>query len=205
MKIAIIGAGHVGSALAKGLSRAGHTILLGVRKPDSPALQNVVRNNQNMSAHPINEAAENAEVLIIATPPTAILTLAPKLGEVNSKTIIDATNSVYDKPSPYQNGSEALRKLTGCGNVVKCFNCTGFENMENPRYGETGIDMFTAGNSQQGKQVASQLARDIGFAECYDFGGDDKIPLLEQLAMAWINLAIVQKTGRGIAFKILKR
>ncbi len=198
MKIAIIGGGHVGSALAKGLSRAGHTVLVGARNPESPAIKSLVQDFQNITAHPINEAAEKAEVLIITTPPAAILNLALQLEKVNEKIIIDATNSVFNKPSHYQNGSKALRELTGFGHVVKCFNSTGFENMENPRYGKIAIDMFTAGNSDRGKQIASQLARDIGFAECYDFGGDEQIPLLEQLA-------IIQKAGRDIAFKILQR
>jgi len=45
-------------------------------------------------------------------------------------------------------------------------------------------------------------AYDIGFVKCYDFGGDDQVNLLEQFAMSWINLAIIQKQGRGIVFKI---
>ncbi|MGH7456222.1 MAG: hypothetical protein ACRENG_33025 [bacterium] len=95
--------------------------------------------------------------------------------------------------------------MTKCEDVVKCFNSTGFENMANPKYGDAGIDMFMAGSSQKGKEIAKQLAKDLGFAECYDLGGDDKIALLEQFALAWINLAIMQKYGRGMAFKILRR
>lgn len=53
--------------------------------------------------------------------------------------------------------------------------------MRDPKYGETSLDMFMAGSSEKGKQVARQLALDAGFAECYDFGGDDKVVLLEQL------------------------
>ena len=55
------------------------------------------------------------------------------------------------------------------------------------------------------KQIASQLSKEAGFSECYDFGGDDKVELLEQFAFSWINLAIIQKHGRNIAFKVLKR
>lgn len=49
------------------------------------------------------------------------------------------------------------------------------------------------------------LAKDAGFAECYDFGGRDKVELLEQFALAWINLAIFQGKGRNIGFKLLHR
>jgi hypothetical protein len=124
---------------------------------------------------------------------------------VKDKVIIDATNAVFAKPAPYQNGVEALLALTDSKHVVKCFNSTGFENMENPIYQGMGIDMFVAGDSVKGKEIACQLAKDLGFAECYDFGGNDKVNLLEQFALAWINLAIMQKQGRDMAFKILRR
>ena len=65
--------------------------------------------------------------------------------------------------------------------------------------------MFVAGNSDKGKAMTIQLAKDAGFGECYDFGGDDKVALLEQFALSWINLAIMQGHGRGIAFKVVKR
>jgi len=77
--------------------------------------------------------------------------------------------------------------------------------MANPKYGNTSLDMFMAGDSIKGKQVASRLARDAGFAECYDFGGDDKVALLEQFTLVWINLAIFQKQGRNIAFKVIRK
>ena len=77
--------------------------------------------------------------------------------------------------------------------------------MENPQFGEMAADMFMAGSSARGKEIARQLARDAGFAECYDLGGDDRVPLLESLAGIWIDLAMAQGQGRNIAFKLLKR
>ena len=65
--------------------------------------------------------------------------------------------------------------------------------------------MFVAGDSTRGKEIAGQLAHALGFGEVWDFGGLDKVTLLEQLALSWINLAIMQKHGRGIAFKVLRR
>jgi len=205
MKIAIIGAGHVGSALAKGWAKAGHRIYIGARDLSADKIQSLEKSHDHISAHTISEAAEAAEVILVATPPQAVIALAGQLGDVTEKVIIDATNALFVKPEPYSNASEALRKLTLSRHVVKCFNSTGFENMQDPIYNGQGIDMFMAGNSPRGKEKTAQLARDLGFAECYDFGGDDQIPLLEQFAMAWINLAIMQKQGRNLAFKMLRR
>jgi 8-hydroxy-5-deazaflavin:NADPH oxidoreductase len=119
--------------------------------------------------------------------------------------IIDAMNSVRVKPEPFSNTTEALIKLTNCKDIVKCFNATGAENMANPIYNGKGIDMFYAGDSDKAKKVAEQLAKDIGFENVYNFGGSDKFNLLEQFALGWINLAMMQGYGRSIAFKVLNR
>jgi len=77
--------------------------------------------------------------------------------------------------------------------------------MQNPNYGGHQIDIFACGDSNQGKEIASQLALDAGFGACYDVGGNDKFQLMEQFAFFWINLAMMQGQGRNIGFKLLKR
>jgi predicted dinucleotide-binding enzyme len=205
MRIAIIGAGHVGGALAKGLVKAGHQIMLGVRNINDEKVKNLINYNSNISAHGIEDAVKNAEVIVVAVTTTAVPSVAEAFGDVKDKVIIDATNALFVKPEPYQNGVEALLALTNSKHIVKCFNSTGFENLGNPIYHGTGIDMFVAGDSSKGKEIACKLAKDLAFGDCYDFGGIDKVSLLEQLTMVWINLAVIQKQGRDVAFKLLKR
>jgi 8-hydroxy-5-deazaflavin:NADPH oxidoreductase len=153
----------------------------------------------------VENAARQADAIIITTPPETVLSLIPQLGSIEGKTIIDATNSVRTKPEGYATAYHAIKERTGSSRVVKCFNTTGFENMLNPVYKGEGIDMFCAGDDAEAKKTATQLAKDIGFAACYDFGGDDKVELLEKFALSWINLAIMQKHGRDIAFKVMRR
>ncbi len=205
MKIAIIGAGNVGGALAKGWAKAGHIILLGLRDLNSSDAKAHENFSSNISSHTIEEAIKNSEVVLFSTPPEAAVAIAKQNPILKHKIVIDATNSVFKKPEPYKTAFEGIKKETGCEDVVKCFNSTGFENMENPKYGNVAIDMFAAGSSAKAKEVAKKLSLDSGFAECYDFGGDDKVELLEQFALSWINLAIMQKLGRNIAFKVLRR
>ncbi len=205
MKLAIIGTGNVGGALAQRFIQAGHSVLMGAKFPLSEksnllaskiGIERIVR---------IQDATEQSEVIILTTPPEVVLQIIPLLGDISTKTIIDATNTVRVKPEPYATAFDALKAITHCQALVKCFNTTGFENMLNPIYKEQAIDMFCAGNSAAAKEIAIQLAKDIGFANCYDFGGDDKVELLEKFALSWINLAIIQGHGRNIAFKIVKR
>lgn len=205
MNIAIIGSGNVGSALGTGWKNAGHEVVFGVRNPESPKTQKTLALIPGVSIQPIEESVIRAEVIVITTPPEAVLALIPQLGDVSGKIIIDTTNSIRTKPEPYPTAYHAIKELAKTDNVVKCFNSTGFENMLNPVYQGVGIDMFAAGSNIHAKRVAEQLAKDIGFETCYDFGGDDKVELLEKLALSWINLAIMQGHGRGLAFKLVKR
>jgi hypothetical protein len=202
MTIGILGAGNVGGALAKRWSMKDHEVLLGVRNPEVKREWSGV---PNISVHPVDVAISKAEVILMALPVGAIVeTLKSITDESRGKVLIDATNSVFAKPDPYQNGYTAAKAITHA-DVIKGFNTTGFENMEDPIYDGVAIDMFMAGGSPNSKEIMRQLSLDAGFAECYDFGGDDKIDLIEQFAMSWINLAILQKEGRGMAFKVLKR
>jgi len=205
MNIAIIGSGNVGGALAQSFIQAGHMVLIGAQLPlseKSIKLATVIGEDRFTS---VENAARQAEVIIITTPPEAVLAIIPQLGDVQQKIIIDTTNSVRTKPEGYATAYHAIKEKTGTELLVKCFNSTGFENMRNPVYNGEGIDMFCAGNSKEAKAVATKLATDIGFATCYDFGGDDKVQLLEQLAVSWINLAIMQGHGRNLAFKLIRR
>ncbi len=108
-------------------------------------------------------------------------------------------------PQGYKHTTDAILENTQTRDVVKCFNTTGFNNMQNPSYGDLALDLFVAGDSEKGKQAAIQLAKDAGFADCYNIGGNDKFEVMEQFAWFWINLAMFQGHGREIGFKLLKR
>lgn len=204
-KIAIIGAGNVGSALGKSWLKAGNEVAFGVRDPQSSKTQKTLAIIPVVKVLSMGEAVKNADVIVITTPPEAILELLPQLGDITNKVIIDTTNSVRTRPEPFATAYHAIKELTKAQDVVKCFNSTGYENMSDPNYHGEGIDMFAAGNSIRAKQVAEQLAKDLGFARCYDFGGDEKVELLEKFALSWINLAIMQGHGRNLAFKLVRR
>lgn len=205
MNIAIIGTGNVGSALASKWSRAGHHINLGVRDLNNFKGKELLKNS-NTRVLSIQEAVAISEVILISTPASSAVEVALSLGDTNGKIIIDAMNIIMGRgPVGFQNTSDAILANTNTTDVVKCFNTTGFNNMQNPVYGKMNIDMFMAGDSVSSKTLTRQLALDAGFAECYDIGGNDKFNLMEQFAWFWINLAMFQGQGRDIGFKLLHR
>lgn len=205
MKIAIIGTGNVGGALATQWAKAGHEINLGVKDLSNFKGKELL-NNPNTQAYAIKEAVAKSEVILVATPAPAAIEVAKSLGDTTGKIIMDTMNIVMGRgPEGFKTTTEAILAHTQSRDVVKCFNTTGFNNMQNPNYGDQALDLFVAGDSEKGKAVAIQLAKDAGFAACYSIGGNEKFELMEQFAWFWINLAMVQGQGREIGFKLLKR
>lgn len=204
MKIGIVGTGNVGGALAGNWASKGHDIVLGVRDVNSFKGRHLLE-RENITAVQMEKLADQVDTILIAAAPQFTASILDQLGDLSGKVVIDAMNSIRTRPEGYSNSFEAIKSLTSGVELVKCFNSTGFENMSNPMYDNVAIDMFMAGDSQKARETAKKLALAAGFAECYDFGGDDRVALLEQFAFSWINLAIMQGQGRGMAFKVIKR
>ncbi len=205
MKIAIIGTGNVGGALATKWAQNGHLIYLGVRDVDNFKGKHLLE-NPNTSVFNVAEAVKQADIILISTPAPTTVDVVKSLGDTTGKVIIDSMNIVMGRgPEGFKNTTDAILANTHTKDVVKCFNTTGFNNMQNPQYQNQLLDLFVAGDSEQGKNIAIQLAKDAGFVDCINIGGNDKFELMEQFAWFWINLAMFQGQGRDIGFKLLKR
>ncbi len=203
MIIAIVGHGRVGGTLAQRWADRGHHVIVGTRKPADNRVDRLTQ-HPGISSLPIPEAVRMSEVILVATPPHIARELVQMFGDLHGKIVVDATNGVRSKPEDYPTAYHVFEDLTRA-EVVKCFNSTGYENMNDPRYGDVSLDMFMAGSSASAKKAASELAKDCGFDHCYDFGGSDQVELLEKLALAWINLAVIQGHGRHSGFKLLRK
>ena len=200
MKITIIGTGNVGSALAEGWFKAEHQITLGVRDLNDFKGKDLL-NLQNFEVLEISQAVQNAEVIVLSVPVNALAEVCSHLNNCEDKIIIDPTNSFPSPPADFKNGFEAISALTKCKHIVKAFSNTGYQNMKSPK----GLDTFMAGDDAHAKAIAKQLAEDLGFANCHDFGDSTHVALLEQLAFCWIHLAYMQGFGTDIALNLVKR
>ncbi len=204
MKIAVIGSGNIGGALAAGWARAGHSLRFGVRDPQKFKGRDAAE-SLGIEALPIVTASSDAEVIVLAGPGGQAVEIARSLPPLQGQIVIDAMNAM-SPPAGFNSVAAAVAgSVQGAARVVKCFNTTGWENIADPRYGDQACDMFMAGDDVLAKGVVAELAAQLGFGACHDFGGADRFALLEQLAFCWINLAMGQKQGRAIAFKLLRR
>ncbi len=210
MKIAIFGAGNVGSALGKGWAAKGHAIYYGVPEPQGEKMRAVLKETGgNARAGSVREAADASEVIVLAVPYPAVREAVAAAGEFDNKVVIDCTNPLKPDLSGLVLGQdtsagEQVREWTRGARVVKAFNTTGSGNMENTNYGGSGITMLLAGDDAGAKSTVAKLAEDLGF-EPLDAGPLANARLLEPFAMLWIYLAVKQGLGPNIAFKLLRR
>src|SRR5690349_20495711 len=91
MKIAIIGTGTVGSALARGLKTSTHKIILGARDVTDRATQEFASDVGTELASP-REAAGSAELVILALPWNVAEGAVKALGDLAGKIVIDCMN-----------------------------------------------------------------------------------------------------------------
>lgn len=91
MQIAIIGTGNVGSAIARGLKGRGHVVTLGVREASRPDIVALAKEVGARLTDP-QEAAQSAEVVILALPWDKAESAVRALGDLTGRIVIDCMN-----------------------------------------------------------------------------------------------------------------
>jgi predicted dinucleotide-binding enzyme len=203
VNIAIIGAGNVGGALARVWS-VKHAIYLGVRDPNDPTKQELGK-LPNTSLMTDAEAAQHADVIVIAVHPPELQDVCKSLGDVSGKIIIDANNSIREKAGDFPDNSAAIAAWTSGAKIVKCFNAAGANVIGHADFGGMKTDAYMAGDDPSAKETVSELAQDAGFDRAVDCGKLANAVWLEKLADVWVGLVMNSDLGRDFAFKMLQR
>jgi 8-hydroxy-5-deazaflavin:NADPH oxidoreductase len=210
MKIAILGTGNVGGALARAWTKKGHEIVFGTREPQSVKVQDLVANlGKRASAASPERAAQSCELVVLATPWPAAQESLQSCGKLAGKLVIDCTNPLASDLSGLSiggntSGGEQVAKWSGGAPVFKSFNTTGAENMAKAADFATKPVMFYCGNDDAWRPTVVKLVEDAGF-EAVDAGHLSSARWLEPLAMLWIHSAYKAGLGTDWAFAIARR
>lgn len=161
MKIGIIGAGRMGGTLTVLLARAGHTVLPANAKGGDSL--NDLEAEAGPNAHAVTpaEAAEQAELVIIALP-LGTKDGLPKATAVAGKIVVDAMNGFGAAGAG--STERTARSLPGA-RVVKAFNTLNFQTMRQSAglTGDHRLALFVASDDADAKKVVASLIADIGF------------------------------------------
>lgn len=203
MKITVIGAGNMGSAFVKQLTRAGHRVSLTAR--DSGKAAQVAAANPGATVLVASRAAEDADAVIVATGYGDAVAALRSLGDLNGKVVIDITNPLTPDYMGLTLGhdtsaAEEIAKAIPGAEVVKAFNTVFAQVLaQGADFGDgRKVTVFVAGDSERGKQTARALAESMGF-ETVDAGSLKNARYLEPLAGLNIYLGYGAGLGTSIA------
>lgn len=208
MRIAIIGTGNVGSAIARGLKGKGHTVKFGARDPGSAEARQLAQASNASVAAP-QDAAAVADIVILALPWAAAEPAVNELGDLSGKTVIDCMNPLGMVDGAFgltvghtTSVGEIVQGWLPSAHVVKTLNQVGAEIMADNSGLPLRPVMFMAGNDDAAKTQVAALLADLGF-EALDAGDISKARILEPYALVWINQALMRGKGRKWAFAVV--
>jgi 8-hydroxy-5-deazaflavin:NADPH oxidoreductase len=172
MRIGIIGAGMIGSTLAKLWADAGHEVRLASRHPDElkPLVDKI---GPHTSAGTPAEAATFGEAVMLTVPLKAIPDLARDLAPLLAGKIVMDTGNAYER----RDGDAARQASTQPGGSaawaagmfpkarwVKAFNTVYYKTLESEAHRDgdrVGIPL--ASDDRDALQIVAGLVRDAGF------------------------------------------
>jgi NADPH-dependent F420 reductase len=188
MKIAIIGSGNVGKALAKSSVKAGHNVTMTATSAEKAA--EAAKATGAHAANSNQEAVKDADLVIVAVPYDKLGEVFRGLGTaVDGKVVVDATNHINtENPGEVLNGisnAEEIQKRHPKVHVVKAFNYSFAARMAEPSVGGTRLDGFVAGDDQAAKAKVLEFVGSIGYRPI------DAGPLVMARALESMGLLIV--------------
>ena len=175
MNITIVGAGNMGAALLKQLTRAGHTVRITAR--DEAKVQALAAAHPGAIAASVHDALADSTVVIVATGYQDAVPALRSLGFLKDRVVIDITNPLAADFMSLTIGhdtsaAEEIAKAIPEADVVKAFNTVFAQVLsDGPRFGDGQIaPVFIAGESARAKEITKVIVESIGFLPI-DAGG----------------------------------
>ncbi|MFD3523566.1 NADPH-dependent F420 reductase [Streptomyces sp. NPDC058653] len=170
MRIGIIGAGRIGSTLARHFAAIGHEVALANSRGPETLADVVASIDGPIRAVTAVEAARFGQVVVVSIPYGHIGDLP--VAELRDKVVIDTCN-YYPKRDGHEadldddstTSSEKLRNLTD-SNLVKAFNSIYWDTLRDrgrPKGDPARLAIPISGDDEEAVAVVAGLIRDIGF------------------------------------------
>lgn len=192
MKIGILGTGHVGQALAKGLAAAGHQVQLGSREGAKLA---AFCAEAGVTEGTFAAVAAAAEVVIVAVKGEVAEELVRGLASaLAGKVVMDTTNPIA---GPAKNGVvpyftaaddsllQRLQRAAPAAHLVKAFNSVAAHLMVKPALRGGTPAMFLCGDDAGAKATVAALVAELGW-QPEDVGGSEAGHAVEALCQVWL-------------------
>jgi hypothetical protein len=205
MRIAIIGAGTVGSGLARAAVSLGHDVVLTARHPEHAA--KVAEDVGARAAASAAEAADSADMVVLAVPSTAVAAVSDQIRrEVEGAIVIDPTNPLEPDLSGVLEATLSLAEeiaiLLPRTHIVKAFNTVFGGFLTHPVVDGVQLDGFYAGDDPAAKAAVAELVAAMGLRPI-DVGALRAARSLEHMAFLNISLNACNGLSWSSGWKLL--
>jgi len=179
MKIAIIGAGHIGGNVARRLAASGHSITVSFSR-DPDRLRTFADEISARVEEP-SVAVVDAEVVVISVPWGAIPAALENV-DLEGRIVIDTTNQFGSgrKPAGGQTAAQFNAERMVGARYTKSFNTltARFQAEVADRPEDEKVVQWLSGDDGAAKEVVAQLIRDAGYVPV-DLGATAECAVME--------------------------
>lgn len=164
MNIGIVGAGTVGTILAKSMALSGHEVYISNSR-DPETLTEAFSEFDNI--HPVwkYDLMTKSEIMVLAVRWKDTKKVLEELGDFEGRIVIDVTNNVDENFELIDLGgrpsSIIIQELASTARVVKAFNTFKISKYLDDR--GKGIISFIAGDDEEALDIVSELISSMGF------------------------------------------
>ena len=210
MKIAVLGTGMVGQALAGRLSTLGHDVTIGTRDPQAtlartspdsmgnPPFSAWAADHADVALAPYADAAASAELVVLATNGYGTLPALEAAGADNlaGKVVIDISNpldfSQGFPPTLFVKDTDSLgeqiQREFPQARVVKTLNTMNADLMVDPASLGAESSVFVSGDDAAAKQTVTELLESFGHTDVIDLGDISTARGTEMYLPIWLRL-----------------
>ncbi len=225
MKIAVLGTGTVGRAIATRLSGLGHDVTVGTRDPEATRARNEpdamgtppfsawATENQGVALATYAEASTTADLVVNATGGSGTLAALEQAGaeSLAGKVLIDISNpldfSQGFPPTLFVKDTDSLgeqiQREFPQARVVKTLNTMNADLMVDPASLGAESSVFVSGDDAAAKQTVTELLESFGHTDVIDLGDISTARGTEMLLPVWLRLMGALGTS-AFNFKIVR-
>lgn len=199
--VAVIGTGDMGDSLGPRFAELGYAVVYGSRNPGSERSQKLVaRTGHNARITTQKDAAQAGEIVVLAIPWPAMITVAQNLGALDGKIVIDISTAAKQAADGYfisvvkTSSAEMIQAWNPGARVVKAFATQASYVIDDPTVVGGPVTVPIAADDPQAKEIVAKIVQAMGM-DPFDAGPLRYSQEIEALARLYMVPLLQRRTA----------
>ena len=191
--VAVLGTGDMGNSFGPRLAALGYRVVYGSRNPTSDKVLALLEvTGHDASAATQKEAAQQADIVLLALPWPAMETIMQNLGDLDGKVLIDMSvpptdhaDDGYLEITIETSSAEMIQGWNPRAMVVKAFGTLGSNIVDDPLVAGGPVSVPIASDHRIAKEKTALIASELGL-DPVDAGPLRMARVLESMALLYL-------------------